>query len=261
MSELPDSWDRSYSWSKMSTYQTCPRQFRFKYIDELEEEGESEIRDDGINFHEYMEQYYTRLENPEEGPTEDHAVSVAQEMFNQAFQAKYRDWIIDWHEWNLEAFKAWGKEHWTPHEVEAWVEVETDGSLDAMKPGETHHGYIDRIQWSPKREAFGIVDYKRTTKTNSSIKGQTAYYGEILLKLSDMLDAPVTWAGCYGYTEGTFKTWDIHWASTKATKRKINALRTFEDGFEPEFGMHCDWCPYVEECTEEEAENEGLLGI
>jgi hypothetical protein len=53
--------------------------------------------------------------------------------------------------------------------------------------------------------------------------------------------------------------WDIHWASTKATKRKIASLKQMEEGFEPDFGYHCDWCDYQEECTMEEAQEDGLL--
>lgn len=259
-----DSWDRSFSWSKMSLYNTCPRQFKYKYVDELEEdEPESMARRDGINFHEYMEQYYEELENPEDGPTEEHAVQVAMDMFEPQNQARYRQALQDWHAWNQHLYETWGKEHWTPTYTEKWIEAVTQDSteIDALTPDETHHGYVDRIQWNPNRESYGIIDYKSKAKDGSSIKGQIAYYGEILLELEEILDAPVDWGGCYGYKTGSFKMWDIHWASTKATKKKIVSLRELKEGYEPNFGYHCDWCPYKEECSIQEAENEGLLGM
>lgn len=249
-----DSWDRSFSWSKMRTYDSCPRRFKYQYIDELDEIEDVEDRDDGINFHEYMAEYYRvmGMEN-EDPPAVDTSVTLAKEMFSPELQAKYRPWIEQWHYWNEQLYEKWGPKHWTPVFVEEWVEVEWQG--------DTHHGYIDRIQWHPGRETYGVIDYKPNAKDGSNIKGQTAYYAEILLEVSDMLDEPVDWAGCYGYTTGNFKMWDIHWRSTKASKRKIAALKQLDEGFEPNFGYHCDWCDYQEECTMEEAEKEGLLEI
>lgn len=257
---MTDSWDRSYSWSKMNTYKTCPRQFKYKYIDELEETIPSEARSDGINFHEYMERYYSTMSTPEEGPKVDHAVTIAQDMFEPHMQAKYRPWIEMWHDWNTKLYSVYGEDHWTPVFMELWVEVSPEEPKLGLMPGEVHHGYVDRVQWDPVRESYGIIDYKGSGKDNSRVKGQTAYYGDILLEISDHLDAPADWAGVYGYKDGNFKRWQIHGASTNATKRKINNLRELKEGFEPKFGYHCEWCPYQEECSLEEAENEGLLG-
>lgn len=257
----PDEWDRSYSWSKVSGYNTCPRQFKYKYVDELEEDEESEAMTDGINFHEYMEEYYQVLGRPEKGPSVDTAVTLAKEMWSPELQAKYRPWVKKWHKWNEHLYETWGPEHWTPVLTEEWVEVEIDegSNIDGLKPGEVHHGYVDRIQWDPDSQTYGVIDYKSKAKTGSRIKGQTAYYGDILLEISDLLDAPVHWAGCYGYKTGRYKQWEIHWRSTRATKKKIGQVRELTDDFEPNYGHHCDWCPYMEECTLEDEENLGLL--
>lgn len=248
-----DQWTRSFSWSKMSTYNRCPRQFRYQYIEDIEEDISDERRDDGIDFHDYAEEYYSQLSNPVEGPTVDHAVGLAQDMFPEMKQAKYRPFIENWHQWNLHIYKVWGDEHWTPVMTEKWVEVEIDG--------ETHHGYIDRIQWNPNKEEYMVIDYKPKARDGSRIKGQTAYYGSFLLNNTDLLDKDVNMAGTFGYRDGGFKQWDIHWASEKATKRKIDALKEYQDGFSPNFDMHCDWCSYQETCTMKEAEDDGLLNL
>lgn len=255
-----EGWDRSYSWSKVNGYETCPRQFKFRYVDELEED-DHEGRQDGKNFHNFMDEYYRVLGSPEKGPDVDTAVTLAKELWSPELQAKYRPWLKKWHAWNEHLYETWGPEHWTPVFQEKWVEVEIpeDCDIDGLQPGEIHHGFVDRIQWNPERESYGVIDYKPKVKTGSRIKGQTAYYGEILLEIADILDQPVEWAGCYGYRTGKFKMWDIHWRSTRATKRKIHQLRTLEDGWEPDFGYHCDWCPFVEECSMLDAQQEGLL--
>lgn len=257
-----ESWDRSFSWSKLNTYNTCPRQFKFKYIDELDEGVESEARSDGSNFHEYMEKYYQEAD-PDDGPTKRVAINVAKDLFSKELQAKYRPWIKRWHAYNEHLHETWGSKHWVPTDTELWVEVEVPDSCDieGLVSGEVHHGYIDRLQWHPEKKSYGVIDYKSKAKNGSRIKGQTAYYSEVLLEIEEILDEPVEWAGCYGYKTGKFRTWDIHWRSTRATKRKIADLRNVEDGFEPEYGYHCEWCPYMEECTELDAKQEGLLSL
>lgn len=257
---MTDKWQRSFSWSKISGYNRCARQFKFKYIDEIEEDS-SEAMHDGTSMHEYMEQYYDAHENPEDGPSQEVAVDLGKEMFEPQEQAKYREWIKQFHAWNKHLFDVWGAEHWTPVDTELWVEVETPEGFDRMEPGLTHHGYIDRLQWNPNRGSYGVIDYKSKAKDGSNIKGQTAYYSEVLLEIADILDEPVEWAGCYGYKTGKFKMWDLHWKSVRATKRKVNALRELDSGWEPDYGYHCEFCPYMEECSELDAQQEGLLEL
>lgn len=242
---MSDEWTRSISWSKMSTYDTCARQFKFDYVEDEAEEEHDQFREDGINIHEYFDQFYD--EQPDE-PDEQAATDLAQEMFDEAEQARYRPWIEQFFEWNQWLFKKRGPKHWKPVYTEKWVEVEIEGK--------THHGYIDAIHWDPERGTYGVVDYKPNAKDNSRYKGQVAYYGDFLLEVSDLLDAEVEWGGIYGYKGGKFKTWDIHWASSKATKRKIDALVNLENGYDPDFGFPCQYCDYMEECMVEE-QNEG----
>ena len=259
-----ESWDRSFSWSKINTYDTCGRQFRFKYVDELESDVESEARTDGINFHEYMEEYY---EHVGDKPTEEEAVELAMEMFDEYEQAKYRDWIKHWHNWNVGIHERFGQEHWKPVERELWIEVEPEGDLPTKYidvphwEGDVHHGYIDALWWNPNKEHYVAIDYKSKAKDGSRIKGQTTYYTKVLLELWEQLDEPVGRAGCYGYKTGNFKTWSVHWKSIKALRRKVDSLRALEDGFEPEFGMHCEWCDYQEECVIAGSEQENSGGL
>lgn len=250
MNEEPSKWDDPVSWSKATTYDFCPRQFKFQYVDEIEEEEDVLARDDGINFHEYMDQYY---DDPPEEPTERHAVDLAKGMFDGDQQARYHQWIRNWHDWNVHLYETWGPEYWVPDYTEARIEEVIDGV--------EHHAYVDRIQWDPDSGEWGVIDYKPQAKSSSRYKGQVAYYGDILLEVADLLDETPTWGGIYGYKQGIFKRWDIHWASTRASKKKIDRLVDLENGYEPDFGMHCDYCDYMDECMQLEAENEGLLGL
>lgn len=245
-----ETWDRSVSYSKWSTYETCGRQFKFKYVDEIEPEIEDDNgRQDGIDFHEFMEQYYGHVGSQ---PNEEATVELAMEMFDPGQQARFRPWIENWHTWNQWLYEKFGEEFWKPVKVEEWVEVEIDGVV--------HHGYIDAIRWDPEREAYGIVDYKPNAKDNSRLKGQTAYYARYLADEADLLDEEVEWAGTYGYKGGNYKTWDIHWASEKATDKKVARLITLDNGYEADFGYHCQWCDYVDECmmAEEQGSNDLL---
>ncbi|MFB6236970.1 MAG: RecB family exonuclease [Halopenitus sp.] len=246
-----DEWDRSVSYSKWSTYNRCGRQFKFSYVDEIEAEAD-QGREDGIDFHEYMERYYDYVGDV---PDAEKAVELAQEMFDPGKQARYRGWIEQWHEWNQWLYQKFGEDHWKPLLTEQWVEVEIDGL--------THHGYIDAIRWNPEREEYGVVDYKPEAKDNSRLKGQTAYYAKFLIENDpDLLDEDVEWAGTYGYKDGKYKTWDIHWRSTRATKRKVEDLVELDHGYEPEFGYHCEFCDYMEECVQaENQESSDLLDV
>lgn len=251
--DLPNRWTRSVSWSKASGYNRCPRQFKYKYIEERDpDQEEPDERRAGTDIHEYFEEYY-ELHETFDAPQVGIAVDLAKEMFSPERQAEYRPWIEDFHAWNEELHDRWG-EYWKPVYTEKWVEVEIAGS--------THHGYIDRIQWNPVDESYGVIDYKPNAKDSSHYKGQIAYYSEFLLEVSDLLDEEVGWGGVYGYKDGKLNRWDIHWASKKATKRKIDELLDLEDGFEPEFGYHCSWCDYMEQCAlEEEEKGQGLLNV
>lgn len=242
------NWDGRISWSKASTYDRCPRQFYFKYVaDDVEpDEGvDTTVRDQGIEFHDYMDKYYEVC--PTE-PNKDSAITLAKEMFDEERQAKYREWIRMWHQFNEWLYEKWGEEHWRPIETEYYVDEEIEGH--------EHGGYIDAIHWDPIREEYGVIDYKPTARDNSRIKGQTAYYGEILLEADGLLDMDVEWAGCYGYTDGRYQTWDIHWASTRASRRKIKRLIELDNGYEPNFGPHCDWCDYYASCWMKENDME-----
>lgn len=236
-----ETWDGSISWTKASTYNRCGRQFRYKYVEDIEQDEEMDDgRRTGIDFHEFMDEYYDLCPD---GPNAETAVTLAQEMWDERRQEKYRPYIEKWHQWNEWLHQKFG-EYWKPVYTEKWIEVEWEDAI--------HHGYIDAIRWCPEREAYGVVDYKPAAKDNSRIKGQVAYYAEILLEVSDLLDEEVTWGGVYGYKDGNYKTWDVHWASTKASKRKVNSLISLDNGYEPEFGFHCSFCDFQEECTIEE---------
>lgn len=237
----------------------------FKYVKELEDRPGEAARD-GINFHNYMEEYYDVVGDE---PTPSDAVTLAKELFDEYEQTKYKEWIRKWHDWNVWLYEEWGPDDWKPVATEQWIEVEIEDGLptkywDAEHwEGDVHHGYIDAIWWDPEKEQYGVVDYKSKAKTGSNIKGQTAYYAEVLLALDDLLDETPQWAGCYGYKTGTFKRWDIHWKSIKASAKKIERLKSMSKDYDPNYGYHCDWCPYKEECIlmGDEDDNVSLLDI
>ena len=245
---MSSQWSRSISWSKLNTYNTCPRQFKFKYVDDLEEEEEDQRMQDGIKFHEYMELYYDVVGSR---PEPEDAVDLAREMFHEGDQARYKQWIQQWHQFNEWLYEKWGEEHWKPILTEEWVEVEIGDH--------THHGYIDAIHWDPDRQSYGVVDYKPKARTGSRIKGQTAYYADFLLEVAELLDGDVDWAGTYGYKDGQFESWKVHWASRKATKRKIDSLIELDNGYEPDWGFHCQFCQFVDACYQEEEETDNTL--
>lgn len=245
---MSEQWDGTVSWSKMITYDYCARQFKLQYVDEEAEGEESTAMRHGIDFHEYMDRYYDVIGDK---PDDEVAVELAFEMFDPDQRAMYNQWLRNWHAWQEHLYDVWGPEHWKPLFTEKRIEVEIEGA--------EHHGYIDRIQWDPKREEYGVIDYKPNASEKSNYKGQIAYYGDILLEAADILDETPQWGGIYGYKGGSFKRWDIHWASTRASNKKIKRLRSLDSGFEPDFGMHCDYCGYQEECMKIEEEQMGLL--
>lgn len=241
------------SWSKAKTLNRCERQFKYNYLTDLEQET-NELMQEGTDFHEYMDIYYDNIDEP----NLEEALILMQNMFPEK---DYSPFVENFHHWNVKLRERWG-EFWKPVLREKKLEVPEenisdievrDKVLTEPMEGVVHVGIIDRIQYDPESESYGIIDYKRSVKEGSNIKGQVAYYS-FLCEAVDLLDMVPEWGGCFGYDTGNFSRWKIHWQSEKAVARKILELKQKDSksNYASNFGFHCKWCGFESECFEEE---------
>jgi len=246
------------SWSKAKTLNRCKRQFKYSYLTDVEEDAEErseELMRTGKDFHEFMEAYYVRLNEP--------SLKRAKRLCNEMFPERdYEANVENFHYWNIKLRDRFG-EHWRPVLTEEKLEVpdtQTRDVVDTEKvktdpvEGITHVGIIDRVQYDPETETYGIIDYKTKAKTGSNIKGQVAYYA-FLCEADGLLDMVPQWGGSFGYETGEFERWKIHWQSEKAVARKIGALKqqiTERGDYPPDFDFHCSYCGFREQCMLED---------
>ena len=77
----------TYSHSRLSTFEHCPRQFQYRYLQKLTGEGEGIEAFLGKRVHEVLERLYNHVEKHGRPPT-----------LIQVLGRFYREWEIHWHE-------------------------------------------------------------------------------------------------------------------------------------------------------------------
>lgn len=151
-----------YSYSRLSTFENCPFQYKCIYIDKEEREEESIEAFMGSRFHEAMEKLYKELNY------KVHSLDELLDYYNGEWEKNYNDTIIIVNpERTADDYKRAGKSfiekyygRYYPFNQNRTLAVEKQVFLNLDKDGKYKiRGYIDRIDQA-RSGAYEIHDYK-----------------------------------------------------------------------------------------------------
>ncbi len=248
---------RTFSPSRLGTYQDCPRRYRYRYIDKIKREGQSVEAFLGTCVHRALEELY-------DGVMHGRLMSEAELL--AFFDAQWdKDWsgavvirdkrygLEDWRRTGREALSLYYKEE-APFDREKTVGLEKRMGfpLEAKSGTCRIEGFIDRLALA-KDGAFEIHDYK----TGKSLPAQEELDADWQLALYDAAvrhawpDAQgvrLVWHYLrHGKTLVSTRTPAALGALKADVARLIDAISA-EREFAPRESPLCGWCEYRDLC-------------
>ena len=245
-----------YSHSRLSTYENCPQQYKFRYIEPIELlEGKGGVEAFlGSRVHEVLEILYKEL------------ILTKLNSLDELLQYYESEWDKNWNEDTIAIVKRGYTKH---HYKNAGIEAITNyykryHPFNQSKTLSTEHlitfkiedyaiqGYIDRLSHNGKG-GYEIHDYKTSGYLPSQDKldndRQLALYQiGIKEKFKDAKDVRLVWHYLLFDKEFTSTRTD---AQLKDLKKEILSLiKTIEKDtiFKPVESNLCDWCEFPEYC-------------
>lgn len=247
---------KTYSHSKLSTFEQCPQKYKFRYIDNIiiiEKSIESFL---GKTVHSTLEWLYLEVKN-RRVPSLDEVAMYYTQTWNQTYDEK--GIIIngglteqDYIEKGIKFLIDYYMQH-KPFD-ENTLEVEKEITLLLDKNGEYQiRGFIDRLTYNMKTCEYEIHDYKTSNTAPSQEKidsdRQLALYS-IAIKEAFGKDKNVLLVWHYlAYNKRVYsrRTND----ELEELKRSIlDLIKTIETtkNFQPYISRLCDWCEYQNMC-------------
>ena len=245
-----------YSHSRLTTFETCPYQYKLKYIDKLDMGVETVERFLGSLVHSVLEKLYKDLLNGKENSLEE-----LLEYFEQEWE---RTWspgiVIVKEEYTPEHYREVGRtclqgyyEQYHPFAdgktvgLENWVNVDLDGSgLYRLR------GKIDRLV-DKGDGLYEIHDYKTSarlpTQADADEDQQLARYQLAVQEMwPDVKEVRLAWHYLrFGKMLVSTRTAE---ELEELRQETIEAIQTIEAAteFEPVKNPLCDWCDYKSIC-------------
>jgi len=245
----------SYSHSKLSTYENCPRQYSFRYIEriKLPEEPEGVEAFLGSRVHETLEKLYKEL------------TLSRQNSLEELLDYYQNQWDRNWHENVLIVKKGFTKEHYFKTGQRAIRDyynrytpfsqartIATEHMINFKIDGYTIQGFIDRLSNAGKG-IYEIHDYK----TSGSLPEQTwldadrqlaLYQIGIRERFRDVKDIKLIWHYLLFDQELTSVRSEQQLAELK--QQIVGLIKKIEKDtkYEPQESSLCDWCEYQQLC-------------
>ena len=246
----------TYSHSQLSTYQTCPHQYKLAYIDKIKVETEGIEAFMGSRVHEALEKLYRDLKVTKLNTVED-----LLNFYHQSWEKNWNDMIqIVRKDYSAEDYRHLGEKCITDyyrryypfdHGKTLGLEEHIYFPLEEEK-GYWIRGFIDRVTLVDN-SIIEIHDYKTSNrlppKENVESDRQLAFYQMgVAEKWQDIQEVRLIWHYL------TFDT-EIHSSRTpdqlhqlrQATLELIQRIET-DRRFLPKEGPLCDWCDYQGYC-------------
>ncbi len=244
-----------YSHSRLATYETCPQQYKLRYIDRIQPpEGEEGIEAFlGSRVHETLEKLHKELILTK--------LNSLEELLGY-----YKDlWEKNWHENVVIVKKGFTKDHYKDAGKEAITNyykrhhpfnqtktLATEHLLTFKIDNYTIRGFIDRLSYKSKG-VYEVHDYKTSGTLPSQDKldndRQLALYQiGIKEKFRDAKDIRLIWH--YLLFDKEFMSQRTDAQLRDLRKEVLSIIKTIEKDkkFEPEESNLCDWCEYPEYC-------------
>ncbi len=245
----------TYSHSKLSTYETCPRQYKLKYIDRIkppeEEEGIEAFL--GSRVHEALEKLYKELILTKINTLED-----LLQYYKKQWERNWHDNVVivkkeftkdHYHNTGLQAITNYYKRHYPFNQSKT---LSTEHLIVYRIEDYTIQGYIDRLGHDGKG-IYEIHDYKTSAYLPSQDRldndRQLALYQiGIKEKYKDAKDIILKWH---------YLVYDKEFTSTRSDAQLedlkedvISVIKTIEKdtSFKPVESRLCDWCDLCVYC-------------
>lgn len=245
------------SFSRVSTYRTCPAQFRYGYVDGIPSEPSPHLSF-GSSIHAALERFYDRkLPDP---PSEDELLEYLYEAWDSAgFVDMDRDEQLSWYRHGQQVLRRFHRreaaDYRLPADVEKWFELPFDDVALVV-------GSIDRVDVD-EDGALEIVDYKtsKRVKDRDRVRGsmQLAIYAMACEHLYGRLPTAVTLDFVVPGVQVRVPTEDMDLdAAREAVVEVAAAVRA--ERYEPTPNRLCGWCDYRAICPAWEGDGPEVLG-
>lgn len=244
-----------YSHSKLSTFENCPLQYRFAYIDRISRREEGIEAFLGSRFHDAMEELYRELR---------FRVMPLDELLRYYDEAWDREWhdavVVSDPKRSANDYRRLGRtciedyyKRYHPFDQGRVIGLEKKVAIDLLGDGRYRiTGYIDRLVESGDG-VYEIHDYK----TSGSLPSQKSLDEDRQLALyqigvQDEWPAAERVQLCWHYVVFdkemvSSRTKDQLDGLKKDTVALIDRIEATEE-FEPRESALCGWCPYQELC-------------
>ena len=231
------------SFSRIDTYRTCPRMFRYRYVDRLPGKPAPALSF-GTSIHEALERFYDR-KLPEE-PSEDELVGFLYEAWDSSgFKDVDRTEQTRWYRQGQDVLRRYHRRvtgsYRLPVATEAWFELPFDDAVVV--------GSIDRVD--DDDGVLRVVDYK----TNKRVKDRDRVKRSLQLSIYALACQHL-----YGELPGTVALdfvvagreilvdvdeLDLD-AARRAVQETADAVRA--ERYDPTPMRLCDWCDFRAVC-------------
>jgi putative RecB family exonuclease len=246
----------TYSHSQLSTYETCPHQYKLAYIDKIEVETENIEAFMGSRAHDALEKLYRDLKVTKLNTLEDLLA-----FYHQSWEKNWNDMVqIIRKEYSAEDYRRLGEKcisdyykRYYPFDQGRTLGLEENifFPLEEEK-GYWIRGFIDRLTLVD-HSVLEIHDYKTSNKlpTQEEVNSdrQLAFYQMgVEGKWKDIQEIKLIWHYLSFDTEiQSSRTPDQLYQLRQATLELIRKIET-DRQFLPKEGPLCDWCDYQGVC-------------
>lgn len=253
-----------YSHSKLSAFESCPRKYKFKYIDKIKVEGYDTIEAFlGSRVHEALERLYrdvlmTRI------PTEQDTLR----FFDDGWERNWHSGVeIVRKEYSAEDYRNLGRsclrsfyERYHPFDQDRTLGLEESITFPLIEPpgrGEKTspvyiRGYIDRLALTPEG-AIEIQDYKTSRHLPSQIdlgadRQLALYQIAVKKRFPEAKKIRLVWHYLvYDQKLVSTRTSEDLEVLKRETLELINEIESQTD-FAPTESALCNWCEYIDIC-------------
>lgn len=231
------------SFSRIDTYRTCPRMFRYRYVDRLPGKPAPALSF-GTSIHEALERFYDR-KLPEE-PSEEELVGFLYDVWDSSgFREVDRTEQTRWYRQGQQVLRRYHRRvtgsYRLPVATEAWFELPFDDAVVV--------GSIDRVD--DDDGVLRVVDYK----TNKRVKDRDRVKRSLQLSIYALACEHL-----YGELPGTVSldfvvagreiVVDVDQLDLDEARRAVHevAEAVRQQEYEPTPMRLCDWCDFQAVC-------------
>ena len=246
-----------YSHSRIGSYENCPLQYKYHYIDRIKTDRAQSVEAFmGSRVHEALEKHYKELQNSKVNSVDDLV-----EFYNKIWADQWTDDIlIVKKEFTQENYRQTGEKairdyyaRYAPFEDVNTIGCEIRISIP-LDDGNSIAGFIDRLDCN-KQGIYEIHDYKTSshlpTQAEADADRQLALYSiAIRNDYSDCKDVRLIWHYLkFDKDVESHKTPEELETLLESIQEKVNKIEAATE-FPANRSSLCDWCEYKEICPE-----------